>query len=357
MKRVKFLLFSFFFITLLFLTLHRANKAWASLPNDYELISCSFQASWNGGSIPLLSVSPNDYSRKEFSAGIYRYDRTVDASFPFNTNINFTYTVEAKGITCQKETNDSVYISIHRNLPGVLPDARFDSERDYSNCEIFTDSEGDRITIATFRSSTNLDLGELYDNGDVSNGIRDMFIQATGYHETWGTDQFDTDQTMCRFFFNLPDDMHEREDHGLLGHAGSKQFPFELCQQIPSTDLRKECCACQTGIDALDNGKCFKPDPGYQQGIWTAIGCIRANPEKIVEAILEVGLSIAGGAAILMILAASFMLSTSQGDPKRTSEARELITSAVIGILFIVFSVAILQFIGYDILRIPGFGG
>ena len=50
------------------------------------------------------------------------------------------------------------------------------------------------------------------------------------------------------------------------------------------------------------------------------------------------------------------MFTTSQGDPKRASEARELITSAVLGLVFIIFSVTLLQFIGVTVLHIPGFG-
>jgi hypothetical protein len=63
-----------------------------------------------------------------------------------------------------------------------------------------------------------------------------------------------------------------------------------------------------------------------------------------------------GAIVLIMILAGAFMLSTSQGDPKKTQDAKELITSAIIGLLFIIFSITILQFVGVSILRIPGFG-
>ena len=76
-----------------------------------------------------------------------------------------------------------------------------------------------------------------------------------------------------------------------------------------------------------------------------------------MSALIQIGLSAAGGIALLVILAAGFMLTTSQGEPKRAGEAKEMITAAVIGILFIIFSVTILQFIGYNVLKIPGFGG
>jgi len=121
-----------------------------------------------------------------------------------------------------------------------------------------------------------------------------------------------------------------------------ENMPFEICNQIPkSKSIPKKKCE-----DCLKQG-----------GIWTAIGCIDASStEGIVGKLMTVGISIAGGIALLMILAAAFMFSTSEGEPKRTSEAKEILTSAIIGLIFIIFSVTLLQFIGVNILKIPGFG-
>ena len=46
----------------------------------------------------------------------------------------------------------------------------------------------------------------------------------------------------------------------------------------------------------------------------------------------------------------------SQGNPEQVKGAREQLTAAIIGLLFIIFSLVILQVIGFNILRIPGFG-
>lgn len=115
---------------------------------------------------------------------------------------------------------------------------------------------------------------------------------------------------------------------------------YELCSQIKKdTDQYK---ACET---------CFK-----SEGIWTAVGCIPSNPESVIKTIITIGLAAGGGIVLIMILVGSFMLSVSQGDPNKTKEAKEIITSAIIGLLFVIFSVTILQFIGVEILHIPGFG-
>lgn len=120
---------------------------------------------------------------------------------------------------------------------------------------------------------------------------------------------------------------------------GEDQTPFNLCQQA--------------GVDQTKCNTCFK-----QEGVWTAIGCIPFNSSVgMIRVFITIGLGIAGGVVVLMVLAGSFLLSTSQGDPKRVDEAKGLIGSAVIGLLFVIFSVTILRFIGVDILQIPGLGG
>ncbi len=122
---------------------------------------------------------------------------------------------------------------------------------------------------------------------------------------------------------------------------------FDLCNQIPDKTQQDACIACNE-----QNGG----TPTTPKAIWTAVGCIPTTSEGIVSKVVKLALGLAGTAALLMILAGAFMLSTSQGDTKRVGEAKELITSAVIGLLFIIFSVTLLQFIGVSIFNIPGFG-
>jgi hypothetical protein len=117
--------------------------------------------------------------------------------------------------------------------------------------------------------------------------------------------------------------------------------PYKLCSQI---DKSKE--------EYLRCVKCFSD----MEGIWTAVGCIPQDPTSAVASIVQIGLGIAGGIVLIMILVGAFMFSTSQGDPNKTKEAKEIITSAIIGLIFVIFSVTMLQFIGVNILQIPGFG-
>ncbi|HEX7018228.1 MAG TPA: pilin [Patescibacteria group bacterium] len=117
--------------------------------------------------------------------------------------------------------------------------------------------------------------------------------------------------------------------------------PYEICNQLAEGPAKESCLTC-----SRDNS-----------GIWTAVGCIQVEEDLLLGTIVTIAVGMAGGVALLMILSAGFMFTTSQGDPKKTSEAKELMTSAVVGLLFIIFSVSVLQLIGMEILKIPGFGG
>lgn len=88
----------------------------------------------------------------------------------------------------------------------------------------------------------------------------------------------------------------------------------------------------------------------------TAIGCIPFNDQNaLVGFILRWAIGIAGGIAFLLILIAGFQIISSRGDPKRLQAGQELMTSAIAGILLLIFSLVILRIIGFDILQIGAF--
>jgi hypothetical protein len=87
----------------------------------------------------------------------------------------------------------------------------------------------------------------------------------------------------------------------------------------------------------------------------TAIGPISTDPAAFVQRIYSVVLGLAGGIALILIIIAGYKFMTSQGNPESVKAATEGLTSAVVGLLFIIFAFVILQVIGVDILQIPGF--
>lgn len=86
----------------------------------------------------------------------------------------------------------------------------------------------------------------------------------------------------------------------------------------------------------------------------TAIGTINITPQGFVSSLFSVILTIAGTGALILITYSGYVFMTSRGDKEKVAAARETLTSAILGLLFIIFSIVILETIGVDILKIPG---
>lgn len=87
----------------------------------------------------------------------------------------------------------------------------------------------------------------------------------------------------------------------------------------------------------------------------TPLGPISTDPVSFLRSFFSIMLSISGGIALLLIIRSGYQLLVSQGDAEQVKAARERLTSAIVGLLFLIFSLVILQVIGVDILHIPGF--
>jgi hypothetical protein len=113
---------------------------------------------------------------------------------------------------------------------------------------------------------------------------------------------------------------------------------FDLCAQVGDSEAKGKCQSCFTS-----------------KGIWTAFGCVDYSAAGITKAVMRLGLGLGGTVVLLMVLAASFKLTTSRGDPKATDDAKEMFTNAFGGLLFVIFGTILTRIMGIDIFRIPGF--
>lgn len=129
---------------------------------------------------------------------------------------------------------------------------------------------------------------------------------------------------------------------GETGGTGDKCDPKD-----PSYNAEKAAkeCTSSGGPDVLcDLGN--KENPGIR----TAIGCIHTSPVGFIKDFLKFIIGIAGGLAFLMMLLGAFQMLTSAGNPDTLAAGKDRLTSAIIGLLFVIFSVLLLQIIGVDIL-------
>jgi len=106
--------------------------------------------------------------------------------------------------------------------------------------------------------------------------------------------------------------------------------------------------------------KCTPTGGTKDSGINTAIGCIPVlganGTTDFLTWILRWAVGVGSGIAFLLMLYSGFMIMTSSGNPERLKAGQELLTSAISGLILLIFSVFILKFIGVDILGLCNFG-
>lgn len=139
---------------------------------------------------------------------------------------------------------------------------------------------------------------------------------------------------------------------------------------IPCTDSYGDSWCCTEGADECqgeplrESGKDeggTKPDrcyiSGVGEGIMTALGCIPTeDTSQFVAWLMQRAVGIGGGIAFLLMIFAGFQIITSSGDPQKLQAGKELFTSAIVGLILIIFSVFLLELIGVRIFKIPGLG-
>ncbi len=90
----------------------------------------------------------------------------------------------------------------------------------------------------------------------------------------------------------------------------------------------------------------------------TALGCISTEvgtgPNTFFSSIIGIAVGLGGGLALLLMLYGVFIVTSSAGIPDKLKEGQEIITSAISGLIFILLSVFLLNFIGIKVLSLPG---
>lgn len=150
--------------------------------------------------------------------------------------------------------------------------------------------------------------------------------------------------------------------------------PFPTSTPVPSPTPVPPLFPCNTYVDVTDTNKKIPAeelkqlieseriknpeyvDRKYQcDTVSTAVGSIPTDPAKFIRTIFTILLSMSGGWAVYLIITAGYMLMFSQGDAEGVKEAREKITSAVVGLIFMLLSLVVLRVIGVDIFALPTF--
>jgi len=149
----------------------------------------------------------------------------------------------------------------------------------------------------------------------------------------------------------------------------------DLCGFCPPNPAPKSWPACQKCIYPNIN-----PDPSAMESLavdpetnlpiaptsgrqYTFLGCLKGGDggfsEKgggVIQSLLNIVFSMAGGIAFLYLLYGSFVIATSQANPEKLNYGKRVVFGAIAGLIFTLGSVFVVRFIASGILKIPGFG-
>lgn len=87
-------------------------------------------------------------------------------------------------------------------------------------------------------------------------------------------------------------------------------------------------------------------------GVKTALGCLPTEPQAFINTATPWAVGIGAGIAFLLGIFGSAMIVLSAGNPEKMQAGKEMITSAIGGLILIIFSVFLLRIIGVDVLKL-----
>ncbi len=124
----------------------------------------------------------------------------------------------------------------------------------------------------------------------------------------------------------------------------------QFCRYNGSGDIAKASSwSCQTdSFSQVDvHGSCGS------RAIDTALGCIPTETTAFTRVIVTYAIGLAGFTALVIMIIGSIMVLTGGSNPEQVKKGKEIFTSAIMGLLFIIFSAVILKIINQDILGDP----
>ncbi len=84
----------------------------------------------------------------------------------------------------------------------------------------------------------------------------------------------------------------------------------------------------------------------------TAFGILSTDPTSFTGSLINIAIGIAGGIALIIMVRGAIKILMASGDPQKIQDGRDLMVAAVAGLLFLIFSVLIIRFLGQDLLGI-----
>ena len=125
------------------------------------------------------------------------------------------------------------------------------------------------------------------------------------------------------------------------------------------------CCDRQQNTDLHCTLPVFCQTSSNQPGVKTPIGCLPyidagLNPASagraMITALIGWFMSMAGVVFLLLIVYGAFLLTTGGGDTKKIQSGKEIVSAGIAGMVLIVLTLTILNFLGLHVLNLGPFG-
>lgn len=93
---------------------------------------------------------------------------------------------------------------------------------------------------------------------------------------------------------------------------------------------------------------------GYQANVQSVLGLGNEDPRQIVANVVNIALGFIGIIAVMIIIMAGFKLMTTGGNEEAIADAKKMMSSGVIGMIIVLASFGIAQFVVNNLFAVTG---
>ena len=233
-------------------------------------------------------------------------------------------------IVLLKEDNNNV-LTTTKNIQIINPDPIDPRDSGWVRITYTLDYSSSRIVADRAQKNdghVDINLKRMPDDDDCANGP-DLYLDQEEINAILNAGNYgDIPSNAC------PEGCKDNQVCSYTGTGDIKDASNWSCQVInmAAVDVHGSC-----GNEAID----------------TAIGCIPLDTNDFTIAIIRYAIGLAGFTALVIMLIATIIILTGGSNPEQVKKGKEIFTSAIMGLLFIIFSAVILKIINQDILGNP----
>ncbi len=258
---------------------------------------------------------------------------------------------------------------------------RVEKNKIKGSCTLFADTFSDKTYKCSYPIQTVHTLGSPQIKTDtitlpirIDSPFQNPNTDLTGYFLSFECKAYSIPHTW--FFADFSNYQNGVATFTIRGYSDMKpsEFPQKVdinsCHNFTLFSPNRKKVSSLQDLHSLANTPCRFLDPNapeYQNCIncmgnaksptgkvWTVFGCVdTTSTGGLFSTVFKFLSYMLGGVAMLLLIYASFLYITSQGDAEKIKTAKSLLTAIFAGMLFIIFSIMIMKFVGITLLDLP----